>query len=38
MPAGQVWSTNSLGGFLYADELSDVLRTEVRSTNKFRLA
>jgi N4-gp56 family major capsid protein len=36
MPAGQVWSTNSLGGFLYADELSDVLRTEVRSTNKFR--
>jgi N4-gp56 family major capsid protein len=36
MPAGQVWSTNSLGGFLYSDELSDVLRTEVRATNKFR--
>lgn len=34
--SGQVWGTNSLGGYLYADELSDVLRTQVRATNKFR--
>lgn len=34
--AGQVWGTNSLGGFMYADELSDVLRTEVRASVKFR--
>ena len=34
--AGQVWSTNTLGGYLYADELSSVLRMEVRASTKFR--
>lgn len=34
--SGQVWGTNSLGGFMYADELSDLMRTEVRATCKFR--
>ena len=34
--AGQLWSTNTLGGYLYADELSSVLRMEVRASTKFR--
>jgi len=28
--AGQVWVTNSLGGFMYSDELSEVLRLAVQ--------
>jgi N4-gp56 family major capsid protein len=36
MTQGLVWSTNTAGGFMYADELSDTLRTEVRATAKFR--
>lgn len=34
--AGQVWATNSLGGFLYSLTLSDVLRTAVQPLVKFR--
>ena len=34
--AGQLWSTNTKGGYLYADELSSVLRMEVRASTKFR--
>lgn len=34
--AGQLWGTNSLGGYLYNDQLSEMLRTEVRSTCRFR--
>lgn len=34
--AGQLWGTNTIGGYMYADELSDVLRTQVRATAKFR--
>lgn len=34
--AGQLWGTNSVGGFLYNDELSRLLRTEVRATCRFR--
>lgn len=34
--AGQLWSTNTLGGFMYSDELSDYLRTEVQPMSRFR--
>lgn len=34
--AGQLWVTNSLGGFMYSDELSDLLRTAVQPLVKFR--
>jgi len=34
--AGQVWATNSLGGFMYSDQLSDVLRHAVQPLVKFR--
>lgn len=34
--AGQVWVTDSLGGYMYADELSDVLRTAVQPLVKYR--
>lgn len=33
---GQLWVTNSLGGFLYADELSKKLRMAVQPLVKFR--
>jgi N4-gp56 family major capsid protein len=33
---GQVWVTNSLGGFMYSDSLSRVLRYSVQPTVKFR--
>lgn len=33
---GQIWATNSLGGFMYADKLSDELRTFVQGVTKFR--
>jgi N4-gp56 family major capsid protein len=32
----QVWGTNSAGGFMYSDELSDVLRMAVQPMVKFR--
>ena len=34
--AGQIWATNSLGGFMYADNLTDKLRETVQPTVKFR--
>jgi N4-gp56 family major capsid protein len=34
--AGQVWSVNSQGGFLYARQLSNVLRAAVQPLVKFR--
>lgn len=34
--AGQLWVTNSLGGFMYSDELSKNLRTALTPLCKFR--
>jgi N4-gp56 family major capsid protein len=34
--AGQVWSANTLGGYLYARQLSNVLRMNVQPLTKFR--
>lgn len=34
--AGQVWATNSLGGYMYSDNLSKVLRMAVQPLVKFR--
>jgi hypothetical protein len=34
--AGQVWATNSLGGYLYSRQLSKVLRMSVQPLTKFR--
>lgn len=34
--AGQLWATNSLGGYMYSDRLSKVLRTVVQPLVKFR--
>lgn len=34
--AGQLWSVPSEGGYLYSDELSDILRTQVEPLTKFR--
>lgn len=34
--AGQLWSVTTLGGYMYSDELSDVLRTAVQPLSKFR--
>lgn len=34
--AGQVWATNSLGGYMYSDQLSDVLRTALQPMTRFR--
>jgi hypothetical protein len=34
--AGQLWSVASEGGYLYSDELSDVLRQQVQPLTKFR--
>lgn len=34
--AGQLWAVASEGGYLYNDELSDVLRTQVQPRTKFR--
>jgi len=34
--AGQLWATNSLGGYMYSLELSDILRTNVQPLIKFR--
>ena len=32
----QLWQVNTLGGYMYADELSDVLRTELQPLQRFR--
>lgn len=34
--AGQIWATNSLGGYMYADNLSDKMRETVQPMVKFR--
>lgn len=34
--AGQVWGTDSLGGYMYSDELSDILRTALQPLERFR--
>jgi N4-gp56 family major capsid protein len=34
--SGQVWAINSLGGYMFSLELSDVLRTAVQPLTKFR--
>lgn len=34
--SGQVWNVDALGGFLYSDQLSDVLRMDLLPTVKFR--
>lgn len=34
--AGQVWAVNALGGYMYSDELSNVLRTSLQGVVKFR--
>jgi N4-gp56 family major capsid protein len=34
--AGQLWSVNTLGGFMYSLELSDLLRTAVQPLCKYR--
>lgn len=36
MPTSMVWETNSAGGFMYQDELSDTLRTALQPLAKFR--
>ena len=32
----QVWGTDTLGGYMYSDELSDVLRTALQPISRFR--
>lgn len=34
--SGQLWSVNNLGGFMYSDELSDYLRTELQPMSRYR--
>lgn len=34
--SGQVWATNALGGYMYSDELSNILRTALQAVVKFR--
>jgi len=34
--AGQLWAVNSLGGYMYSLELSDILRTAVQPLCKYR--
>ena len=34
--AGQLWSVNTLGGYMWAPELSNILRTAVQPLCKFR--
>jgi len=34
--AGQLWSIDVIGGFMYSDELSDILRMELLPAVKFR--
>lgn len=34
--AGQLWAVNSLGGYMYADNLSNELRMAVQPMVKFR--
>jgi len=34
--AGQLWAINSLGGYMYSLELSDIMRTALQPLSKFR--
>lgn len=34
--AGQLWAVNTLGGYMYSNELSDILRRQVQPLCKFR--
>jgi len=34
--AGQLWSVSSLGGYMYSDELSNILRTALQPVVRFR--
>lgn len=34
--AGQLWGTNSLGGYFYSDELSETIRMDLAATTKFQ--
>lgn len=34
--SGQLWAVNSLGGYMYSLELSDILRTATQPLSKFR--
>jgi hypothetical protein len=34
--AGQLWSVNTLGGYMWAPELSNLLRTAIQPLCKFR--
>jgi hypothetical protein len=34
--AGQVWVTNSLGGYMFSETLSNTLRNAVQPLVKFR--
>lgn len=34
--AGQVWAVNTLGGYMYSEQLSDILRMAVQPIVKFR--
>lgn len=34
--AGQLWAVPAEGGYMYSDELSDVLRQQVQPLTKFR--
>lgn len=34
--SGQLWQTDTLGGYMYSDELSDVLRTALQPMVRFR--
>lgn len=34
--AGQVWAVSALGGFMYSDELTNVLRTHIQPIVRFR--
>jgi N4-gp56 family major capsid protein len=34
--AGQLWGVNSLGGYMYSRQLSDILRMQVQPLTKFR--
>jgi N4-gp56 family major capsid protein len=34
--SGQVWGVDALGGYMYSDQLSDYLRTELQPLSRFR--
>ena len=34
--SGQLWGINSLGGYMYSRQLSDILRMAVQPLTKFR--